>query len=546
MTYAEAAESTLGESCPALFEAAHPEVYRRNAFRVTGLSVEATPREISQHTERLRMMRKYNANACMKIPLALDPPPDEHAMREAVHKLHDPEKRLIDEFFWFWPRELGQGKTDQALVLLNGGDVNRAAKHWRKMEQSSDAYVSVHNLAVLFHCLALDLEQVALRRKLYQKELEILQEYWSQAFKRWKVVLDHEPFWSRLTARIRALEDPRLTTGLARRIRASLPLALLSINAALAFRHSEAGNFEGTKRQLQIMRWWEVSDDRDRLQGAEFGPLAQKALREACEPLRQRIKFICKNAEEQVHKDPTHGDEATRELIAHAKPLLAIFDALLPPGDATRDAAHDEIAACALRCQVAYGNKTENWKVSLELLEMAFPIAVGQALRDRIQENINTVKRNLEYATCWFCKQNPADDKAALEVEMFGDVHLIPTWQGTKITWRHGTVRVPRCAKCKSAHVREEACATVGGLLGFVLGIGASILIAKIVRDRDLRVVGCLAAPFGLVGIGNVIGAAIGAALRPKGVKPESAMREFPRVKQLLSQGWNFGKRPST
>lgn len=552
----EAMESEFGESCPALLETVHPEVYRRNAFRVLGLSVEATPRELSQHAQRLQMMQRFGAKAAPKTPLALDPPPDEHAIREAVHKLNDPEKRLIDELFWFWPRQLGQSKTDQALALLSKNDIDRAAEHWRQMEQSSEAYVSMHNLAVLFHCLALDLEQVTLSGKLDQKELETARKYWDYAFKRWKVVFDHEPFWSRLTARIRALEDPRLTTGLARRIRASLPLALLSINAALAVRYAEAGNLESAKRQLEIMRLWETPGDGEDVQKpkrtAKSGlsaspllcPLAQRALSQACEPLRQRIKLMCTNAESQADKDPSHGDKTIKELVAGTKPLLAILNALLPQGDAGRGTAHDEVAICALRCQISYGNKTENWKAALELLELALPIAVGQAARDRIQENIDVVKSNLVYGTCWFCKQNPADDKSALDVKMYGDVNQIPTWQGTQITWRHGTVNVPRCAQCKSAHDREDTWAGVGALLGGILGIGGCMAIVSSAESEDAWV-GGLGVLVALVFVGGVVGAAIGAALRPKGVKPESAKSEFPSVKQLLSKGWQFGEKPS-
>jgi len=555
MNYAEVMESEFGESCPALLEAAHPEVYRRNAFRVIGLSAEATPREISQHAQRIQMMRKYNAGATLKTPLALDPPPDEHAVQEAVHKLHDPERRLIDELFWFWPHQLGYSKTDPALAFLAENDIDRAAEHWHQMEQSSEAYVSMHNLAVLFHCLGLDLEQEAFSQKLDQKELETVRKYWDYAFTRWKVVLDHEPFWSRLTARIRALEDPRLTTGLARRIRASLPFTLLSINATLAVRYAEAGNLEAAKRQLEIMGLWDGQGDGGKVQKTKFKgtakaglpesplltPLAQKALREACEPLRQRIKSICKNAENQADQDTSHGDKATRELIAHTKPLIAALDALLPPGDATRDVAHDEVALCALRCQIPYGNKTENWKVSLELLELILPITVGQAMRDRILENIGTVKGNLEYDTCWFCKENPGEDKAALDVKMYGDVNRRPTWRGARITWRYGSVKVPRCARCKSAHDHQNAWTGGGTAIGVLLGLVGCISIADEGNwFGGLIVLGVLAA------IGAGIGAAIAAALGPKGIKPESAKNEFPSVKKLLSQGWQFGEKPNT
>jgi hypothetical protein len=274
-----------------------------------------------------------------------------------------------------------------------------------------------------------------------------------------------------------------------------------------------------------------------------LGPLAQKALKEAFEPLRQRIRTICRNAESQASNDPTHGDEASREVISHTKPLLAALDALLPPGDATRDAVHDEVAVCALRCQVSYGNRTENWKVSLELLELALPIASGQAVRERIQENINTVKANLEYGTCWFCKQNLAEDNASLEVKMYGDVIRTPTWNGVEIKWRHGTVKVPRCDSCRAAHGRKDACAVAGGILGGILGLGGCAAIVS--NDEDMWFGGLLVLAL-LAGIGAGIGAAIGAALRPRGVKPESAKNEFPSVKQLLSQGWQFGERPDT
>ena len=173
----ETASEFIG-SCPALIESAHPEVYRHNAFRVMGLSVEETQRNMLRHTEKLRMMQKYGAKEAQKTPLALNPPPDEHTIREALHKLHDPEKRLIDEFFWFWPHQIGQSKTDQALALLARNDINHAAKRWFQMEQSSESFVSMHNLAVLFHCLALDWEHVALSRQLNEKELGTVRQYW--------------------------------------------------------------------------------------------------------------------------------------------------------------------------------------------------------------------------------------------------------------------------------------------------------------------------------------------------------------------------------
>ena len=543
MSNLEAAELEIDAECPALFEAANPKVYRRNAFRVSGLPVEATPRDISRHAEKLRILQRYNVGDNGKTPLAIDPPPDQYAVREALHKLQDPEKRLIDEFFWFWPHQLGQSQSDEALNLLSQGDIDLAAKRWLQMEQYSESHVSMHNLAVLYHCRALDWEQTATNKKPAEIHNHTILDYWSHAFKRWKAVLKHEPFWSRLSARIRALEDPRLTTGLARRMRSSLPISLLSINASLAVRYAEAGDMEAAQRQLEIMKLWEASSDGKRTleskkdTGAEpspsataaLGPFAHKAIKDAISPIRQRITSICKNAENQTDSEPIQGYKAASELINHTGSLLSILDSLLPQGDATREAAHDDVALCVLRCQIPYGNKTKNWKVSLQLLELAHPIAVGKIAHDRIQENIDIIKGNLEYEICWFCKENQRDAAADLEVKMFGDV----TRNGNQIRWRHGSVKVPRCTRCRNVHTAEWK-AVAGLFLGVIIG---AILMAP-----KAWVAGALIG----AAIGFAIGKVIDITTRPTGVNPVSEKSEFPSIKELMRFGWKFGEKPNT
>jgi hypothetical protein len=544
MNTAEAAEENLGNSSLALMEAAHPDVYRHNSFRVAGLSVEATPRDISRHTEKLRMMQRYSGGGTVKTPLMLDPPPDEHAVKDALHKLNDPEKRLIDEFFWFWPHQLGQSKNDAALAFLAQDDIENAGNCWMKMEQSSESHVSSHNLAVLFHCLALDWERVALSRTLDAEEAEALQSYWDHAFKRWRVLIDHEPFWSRLSARIRSLEDPRLTTGLSRRMRESTPQAILSINAALAVRYAEAGDIEAARQQVDIMKMWDPGKAQDagpyHLK-VSMSPAAQEALKAALEPIRKRVKSICKNAGSQTDADPTRGDEAARDVIEHTRPLLAVFDCLLPQGHATRDAVHDEVAVVTLQCLIQFGNKTNRWKRFHDLLEVAVAIAAGQSVRDRIQENITTAKNNMQDDVCWFCKENPSADASAIEVKMFGDVTRTPTWNGTQIQWRHITIKVPRCARCKTAHTEEGSWTGVCGGLGFVLGLGGCIASAS----KNAPGPGFVMLLIFVIG-GFTIGNAIGKRKRPPGVEPESTKNGFPRIAGQLAKGWQFGERPAT
>ncbi len=552
MNYRESPETEFDRGCPTLLEAASPDLYRKNAFRVTGLTVEATPRDISRHAEKLKMIRKYSSDKQVKMPLALDPPPDEYSIRTALHNLQDPEKRLIDEFFWFWPAQLGQGMTDSALVALGREDLRTAVKVWAQLEKSSESYVSIHNLAVMYHCLALDWEFTSLNRQLTEEERKTAWEYWEYAVQRWRIVIEHEPFWSRLAARIRALEDPRLTTGLARRMRDCILQAFLSINATLAVRFAEQGKIEEARRQVKVMSIGEKPKREDKLQSGSrpqqaldssitnfLGPIALTALRHALSPLRQRLKSICQDTEDQVDRDPMHGDRALIQMIENTKPLLRVFDCLLPSGDTTRDAVHDEVAGCILRNQFTFGNQTKNWKAVHELLEHALSIAIGEVARQRIQENLDAIKSNLLYCTCWFCKSNPADESSNLAVPMYGNVKRTPTWNGTHVTWQRGTVTVPRCATCSSSHNTEVTMTALGWIVGIALGV-CGFLIASAEKAEG---VGCVWLIF-LVGGGYLAGKLLVRYQRPQGVQPKSMRREFPSVKELLRQGWQIGSGP--
>ncbi|MBM4092721.1 MAG: hypothetical protein FJ276_25425, partial [Planctomycetes bacterium] len=244
------------DACDSLLEAATPELYRLNAFRVLELPTDATAREIARRADMLTMIEKYgNGKPKGRGPLGLTPSPDENALRAALQRLHDPERRLVDEFFWFWPAKLGKGKTDPCLLALAAGDVQLAYDTWSCAEMNgSESNVSTHNIAVLTHALALDHELSSRETELSEKNLRQRDSAWTSAFQRWKELLEYEGFWSRLSARIRDFGDPRLTAGTARRFRRSLPVAILTINAQLAVQAAERGDKSEAERHVHIAR----------------------------------------------------------------------------------------------------------------------------------------------------------------------------------------------------------------------------------------------------------------------------------------------------
>ena len=379
---------TEEEALAMLSESVTPDLYYRNGFRVLELPVDATPKDVNRRKQMVEMA------ATNGVPLPpgtgrcfpLDPAPDEFTVRDAVQRLGDPERRLVDEFFWFWPHEQGQSKSDQGLQHLTQGNHERASEIWSQQEANqSVSHVSTHNLAILHHLLALQWESHVRTSEVNGDERKNIEQLWSRAFRRWQKLLDEECFWSRLTARVREFEDPRLTAGTVRRLRAALPAALLSINARLALQAVELGKKDSAARLVEVIRNSGFPDE-----------AIKDGLRQAVEPVRARIKALCKAAGNSAESDPVHADKACRQLLDNATPLLDGLDCLLPAGDPTRDVAHDDVAEQALICQVAFAKKTQNWKVSAELLELAAVVASSESLSKKLKENLETVKKNTE------------------------------------------------------------------------------------------------------------------------------------------------------
>lgn len=270
-----------------LMESARPDLYRANAFRVSGLAIEATAREIARLGEKLKVLEKTGGTlpsgaaggaggACGALPLA--PPPEPAMVHAAIERLRDPEQRLVDEFFWFWPQQPGESRDDEALQSLARGEVAEAEKLWQAQSDSASGGVARHNLAVLNHLMALDLEAQPLNEEQRQR----LNDSWRNAGRLWATLIVHDgSVWARLTERALELDDPRITAQTVARLRASLPLALVMINGQLAISAAERGQPEDAARHQRL-----IAD-------SGFTPSTQHdALRRVVEPLRARQKSV--------------------------------------------------------------------------------------------------------------------------------------------------------------------------------------------------------------------------------------------------------------
>jgi hypothetical protein len=191
----------------ALRDVAGTQLYRRNAFRVTGLLTVADRQVVRRRQRQVLPALEAGADVDIGLPVGLD------EVRAAFDRLlESPHRRLVDELFWLW------------------GDATDACGCPATLHQH-------HDEAVRAHSAALDLE--AKGKRLTDSELDEAERLWSTASRQWATVLRHDRFWTHVLARIEALGERQLDRSVVDELRERLPLALFQPLLDLAATPSE-------------------------------------------------------------------------------------------------------------------------------------------------------------------------------------------------------------------------------------------------------------------------------------------------------------------
>jgi len=371
---------------PPLLAACDFELYQRNIFRVTGLPVEATQREISRQAQKLQMMAEMGASSApLPNAFSLSTPVSADQIREALARAKEPELRLIDEFFWFWPETAGEALADPALLAIQKGDRETAIQLWKERE----TYRSIparHNLAVMHHLAAIDGSTRNLSATPSPADDNTLKFHWQEAASRWQMLEDHDEVWAILKQRIIALEDEAITYSVVRRFRYSLPVALAGLHAEAAFRSASRGDEPWTTFHKNLMGQSQVKSD-------EVEAIFARLL----DPTRKRIEQDLA----EVMKSPDHTTAGVRislELLSRCQPQMELYDLLLGSESHHRVDLFDSVASAVNQIMVAYHQKTQDHANLREVLEEAMDFAKGSVIIERLRSNIAIAENNLSRA----------------------------------------------------------------------------------------------------------------------------------------------------
>jgi hypothetical protein len=311
----------------------------------------------------------------------MKPPPSPDKIREAIQRLKDPEDRLIDEFFWFWPFELGRTTSDPALDALASRNPDAALKIWTANETNPNkGVVAMHNIALFWQLRALDLESDNASSEADHAYEETVENYWRSSLKRWKYLISDNLIWDRVATRVRQIDDPSLTSGFVRRMRSTLPLALAKINAELALAHAEKGETALAEMHIQFLR-----------QGNHGLVTLDKPAHLVLAPVRARLAQYVAQATEGAKQNPARGNEAARSLIEQTRHPLDLFALFFGRDSDAHNELSDEVARACNRFVIACDNADGDPDESHVVLKAAYQLAASDDLKRLLEQNI-----------CWF------------------------------------------------------------------------------------------------------------------------------------------------
>ncbi|TDC40628.1 hypothetical protein E1211_00520 [Micromonospora sp. 15K316] len=320
-----------------LREVAGPELYRRNAFRVTGLPVDVDRPTARRRQQRLAAAFKVGADVD-----GLGPAVGPEELRAAFDVLlGDPRRRLVHEIFGAWgaPDDCGCPTTTH----------------------------TEHDRAVRAHAEVLDMDPADVLALAMDGRVD---DRWATAASAWTKTLRSAAFWRHLHHRVEQLDDRQLDAAVVEALRAELPGVLVQPVLQLA----ATAEYPAPLRK-SLADWPVPERDRDRL------------VEEAAGPQYEKLEAITGELHRLLESGDIEGTVA--RVHAEALPALARLEGLAPIDRHRRTAtARNRIAVALNNCAVAKQGKTGRYEGDVKTwLAEAEKLATDPETIRRIHEN---------------------------------------------------------------------------------------------------------------------------------------------------------------
>ena len=350
--------------------------FAENPYRILGLNVTATKKEIVSKAEELqtliRLGQTYNPNDPLRwlgdIKLNND------LINKAVQKLSDPISRLENGLFWFW---IIDNNDKTAINLISKQNFSKAELIWKTPPYPKDHYIK--NIATLKYCLSLTF--------LDKSSIVNIED----SIKNWALYLNKTNIESILN--VLGLEHINLSFGDIENIVATnLKYSLNHISNHL-IKKNKADLISNLYNSLITLDLREISNNL-------FSPskyfLLDKLpeLKLSCiEPITKKIDSLCEAFEViDKSKGPDVIFQETYDFHNKTKPF---YEQLCKLKDQCLIQKYgDKISNIIINRAVYFGNQTNDWDDSLKLISLAGPLSKTSPTKRRYEENYKTIIGN--------------------------------------------------------------------------------------------------------------------------------------------------------
>lgn len=362
--------------CATLLEIATPQLYQGNPFRMTGLKVLASARDVAKRIDQLKLAAELETGLdrwsfAPEQALSVD------EIRDVAQLFKEPDVRLVHELFWFWPEKYPEDDpSDPATEFLGRGETQQAVDYWEECA-AGDAPAALHNLAVFHHQQALEMEG------LDSSEDQDLAQLWLKAIRSWERIRVDEAVWARLRARVTALDDARVPMEFVGQMRATVPDALAKICATLALSHGEKGRpGRGALHAALVMHIHGDNTD------------ARRVLETRAAPIVRRVDARINESIARAAPEAAEGLEEAMMLIRTNDEDLHLIEILCGrTADYYREVSQS-VADAVLNSLVAYQRETGDDVGCLPVLVCLFDMEMTPELKLRLADTYKIVHGN--------------------------------------------------------------------------------------------------------------------------------------------------------
>ena len=365
-----------------------PRIYRQNPFQVFRLPISAEIQEFNKQKKKFEFIIENEENLPQpdKPIIYLSTSLNKESLDAAFILIQDPRLRVVQEFFWVWPEQ----NVDLPSKQIGKEALRQQVKFWNKQYKEVQDGLSLHNLTILYHALALEEELDIIEGVNITPDYESIEKLWNKCYRNYYRLYDNEVFWEIFANKIEAKNEPALSSHFVEDIKENLFQFLYLIHSRLAIEYITKDQGIQAERQFNIIKFIKL-DEREK----------EETIFEEVDIYSKRINANCNEIENRIDEDPIHADLLIKNLLENTGKELFILNSSLSISSLRLIQIHDAILRVCIKGIEKFYNETENIVKIRELLSKLDNIAINQNQKNKIIEFSNQINKYQNSGNFW-------------------------------------------------------------------------------------------------------------------------------------------------